>query len=89
MTGMCQFQRTHRQIGRGLGRRTHCLCGRPVKVGQRRGVARMRGFEQVAGNQDRRFPAVQQDLAVLAMQRLTRWPWGHVADSAAQEFVPE
>ena len=49
----------------------------------------MRGFEQVAGDQDRRFPAVQQDLAVLAMQRLTRWPWGHVADSAAQEFVPE
>ena len=49
----------------------------------------MRRLEQVPGDEGRRFAAAQQDLAVLAMQRLMRWPRNHIANSAAQELVPE
>ena len=85
----CQLQRAQRQAGGGLRSRTQCPHHRGVQAGQRRWVARMRGLQQVTGGQRRGFATAEQDLAVLAMQRLARWPRDHVADSAAQQFVPE
>jgi hypothetical protein len=49
----------------------------------------MGGLEQVPGDQDRRFPAVQQDLAVLAVHRIARGPRDHVGHGACQQLVPE
>jgi hypothetical protein len=49
----------------------------------------MRGLEQVTGSQGRRSAPVEQNLAVLTVQRLTRRARDHVADRAAQQFVPE
>ena len=87
--GGCQLQRAQRQVGGGLRSRTQCLHRRGVKIGQRRWVVRMRGLQQVTGGERCGFAAAEQDLAVLAMQRLPRWPGDHLADSAAQQFVPE
>ena len=49
----------------------------------------MRGLEQVAGGPDRRFAPGEQDLAVLAVQRLAGRPRDQLADSAAQQRVAE
>src|SRR5262249_17721203 len=84
-----QLQCAQRKVGGGLRRRTQCLrrCG--VKIGQRRGVAGIRGLQQVTGGPDGGFAAVEQDLAVLPVQRLPRGPRDHFAESAAQQFVLE
>ena len=85
----CQLQRAQHQVGGGLRRRTQCPRRRGVKIGQRRRVPRMRGLKQVTGCQRCGFAPAEQDLAVLPVQRLARWPRDHVGDRTAQQFVPE
>ena len=48
-----QLQRAQRQPGRGLRRRAQRLRRRPVQPGQRRGIPRMSGLEQVTGGPGR------------------------------------
>ena len=84
-----QLQRAQRQVGRGMRRRTQRLRRRRVQPGQRRGVAGMRGLEQVTGGPGRGFAPAEQDLAVLAVQRLAGRPRDHLADGAAQQLVAE
>ena len=49
----------------------------------------MRGLDQVTGGPDRRFAPAEQDLAVLAVQRLAGRPWNQLAGGAAQQRVAE
>jgi hypothetical protein len=49
----------------------------------------MGGLEQVAGGPGRRFAPGEQDLAVLAVQRLAGRMRDYLADRAAQQPVAE
>ena len=72
--GRREFQRPHGQVGRCLRRLMQGSGRRPVQSGQRRGIARVRGLEQMPGGQCRRCATAQQDLPVLAVQRLAGRP---------------
>jgi hypothetical protein len=76
--GRREFQRPHGQVGRCLRRLTQGSGRRPVQSGQRRGIARVRGLEQMPGGQCSRCATAQQDLPVLAVQRLAGRPRDHL-----------
>ena len=70
IAGRGELQGPRRQIGCCLRGRRQDLRRRLVESGQRGKITGVRGLEQVPGGERRRSAAVQQDLCVLAVQRL-------------------
>jgi hypothetical protein len=89
IAGRGQLQRPRRQVGCCLRGRRQGLRRRLVQSGQRGGITGVRGLEQVPGGERRRSAAAQQDLRVLAVQRLTGRLRDHLGDGAADKRVPE